>query len=197
MTTFNWRSTPKQQLLRPHVPLDSSGVTSRIAANRSGQQHTSPWSIQKWSMILHPGIHTRQKMPTTLTKSSAGLRAMLATTTRSGPKDVSQQWLTHKAGKHFKTAGKCNVLTMLFKIKHNLVEIPEAESIVWSKDSRTRGSQRLFVPYTSVTVYNMSFFPRTIQDWNKLPSSITDMQDIEAFKTALHARKAVQPPSTA
>ena len=92
---------------------------------------------------------------------------------------------------------KMQRLTMLFKIKHNLVEILEAESIVWSKDSRTRGSQRLFVPYTSVTMYKMSFFPRTIQDWNKLPSSITDMQDIEAFKTALHDRIAVQPPSTA
>ena len=41
---------------------------------------------------------------------------------------------------------KMQRLTMLFKIKHNLVEIPEAESIVWSNDSRTRGSQRLFVP---------------------------------------------------
>ena len=92
---------------------------------------------------------------------------------------------------------KMQRLTMLFKIKHNLVEISEAESIIWSNDSRTRGSQRLFVPYTSVTVYKMSLFPRTIQDWNKLPSSITDMQDIESFKTALHARIAVQPPSTA
>ena len=71
---------------------------------------------------------------------------------------------------------KMQRLTMLFKIKYNLVEIPEVESSVWSNDSRTRGSQRLFVPYTCVTVYKMSFFPSTIQDWNKLPSSITDMQ---------------------
>ena len=92
---------------------------------------------------------------------------------------------------------KMQRFTMLFKIKHNLVEIPDAESIVWSNDSRTRGSQRLFVPYNSVPVYKISFFPRTIQESNKVPSSITDMQDIEAFKTALHARIAVQPPSTA
>ena len=92
---------------------------------------------------------------------------------------------------------KMQRLTMLFKIKHNLVKIPEAESIVWSNNRRTRGSHRLSVPYTSMTVYKMLFFPRTIRDWNKLPSSITDMQDIEAFKTALHARIAVQPPSTA
>ena len=37
---------------------------------------------------------------------------------------------------------KMQRLTMLFKIKHNLVEIPEAESIVWSNDSITRGHQR-------------------------------------------------------
>ena len=61
---------------------------------------------------------------------------------------------------------KMQALTMLFKIKHNMVEIPETESIVWSNDSRTPGSQRLFVPYTSMTVYEMLFFPRTIQDWN-------------------------------
>ena len=36
---------------------------------------------------------------------------------------------------------KMQRLTMLFKIKHNLVEILEAESIVWSNDSRPQGSQ--------------------------------------------------------
>ena len=74
------------------------------------QQHTSPWSVQQWSMLLRPGIHKRQRMPTTLTKSSAALDVMLATTTRSGSKGASQQWLTHQAGKHFKTTGRCNVL---------------------------------------------------------------------------------------
>ena len=88
---------------------------------------------------------------------------------------------------------------MLFKIKHNLVKIPDAESILWSNHSMNARVSETFLPYTSmtVTVYNMSFFPRTIQDWNKLPPFITDMQDIEAFKTALHAMMAVQPPSTA
>ena len=92
---------------------------------------------------------------------------------------------------------KRHCLTMLYNIRHNLVEIPESESIVRSNDSRTRGTQRLFVLYTNVTVYKMSFFPRTIQEWNKLPSTITDILKIEAFKTALHASIAVQPPSTA
>ena len=92
---------------------------------------------------------------------------------------------------------KMHRLTMLYKIRHNSVEMPESESIVRSNDSRTRGAQRLFVPYTNVTVYKMLFSPRTIQEWNKLPSTITDIQKFEALKTALHASIAVQPPSTA
>ena len=52
---------------------------------------------------------------------------------------------------------KMHRLAMLYKIRHNLVQIPESDSIVRSNDSRTRGSQRLFVPYTNVTVYMMSF----------------------------------------
>ena len=59
---------------------------------------------------------------------------------------------------------KMHRLTMLYKIRHNFVEILESESIVRSIDSRTRGTQRLFVPYPNVTVYKISFFPRTIQE---------------------------------
>ena len=88
-------------------------------------------------------------------------------------------------------------LTMLFKVKHNLVETPESESIIWANDSRTRGSQRFFILYTNVTVYKISFFLRSIQDWNKLPPITTDVQTIEDFKTALHTSVAVQSSSTA
>ena len=160
------------------------------------KQHTSPWSVQKWSMLLHPGIHTRQRMLTTLTKSSPALHVMLATS--NNYTERTQGCVTAMVNslglETLQDRRKIQRLTMLFKIKHNLVEIPEAESFVWSNDSRRRGSPRLFVPYTRMTVYKKSFFPRTIQDWNKLPSSVTDMQDIKAFKTALHARIAVQPP---
>ena len=90
--TFSGRSTTKQQMQRLHVHLDSSGVTSGIGAKKSGQQHISPWFILQWSMLFCPGIQTRQRMRTTLTKSSAALHVMLATTTQSGAKDVLQQW---------------------------------------------------------------------------------------------------------
>ena len=75
---------------------------------------------------------------------------------------------------------KIHCLTMLSKSTDQayLVEIPESESIIRFNNSRTLGSQRLFVPYTNFTVYKikMLFFPRTIQDWNKLPPTTTDVQ---------------------
>ena len=88
-------------------------------------------------------------------------------------------------------------LTMLFKITQSLVDIPEASHIVKTNDRRTRGTQRLFQPFAKIMVYKQSFFPRTIQDWNKLPSSTTDISDIEAFKTALHTEVAAPPLSSA
>ena len=84
---------------------------------------------------------------------------------------------------------------MLFKILHNLVEISEATQLVQPGDRRTRGSQRLFQPYTKVAVYKNSFFPRSIHDWNKLPTDTTDITDIEAFKAALHSKVAAPPLS--
>jgi len=87
-------------------------------------------------------------------------------------------------------------LIMLFKIKHWLVDFPEASSIVKSNDRRTRGSQRLFQPFTNVTVHKQSFFPRTIWDWNNLPTSTSDITDIEAFKAALHTAVAAPPMSS-
>ena len=83
-------------------------------------------------------------------------------------------------------------LTMLFKLIQDLVDIPEASDIVKTSDRRTRGSQRLYVPFTNVMVYKQSFFPRTIQDWNRLPTNITDSKNTETFKAALHASAAAQ-----
>ena len=38
---------------------------------------------------------------------------------------------------------------------------------------------------TSSNTYKYSFFPRTIKDWNNLPSNLLNMDDAEAFKTSL------------
>ena len=52
-------------------------------------------------------------------------------------------------------------------------------------DRRTRVQQRLYQPTANVKVYKDSFFPRTIQDWNRLPAAVTDSQTIEEFRACL------------
>ena len=74
---------------------------------------------------------------------------------------------------------------MMYKIRYNLVDIP------WNLDmsqlaSSTRGhSSRFFVPRTHSSAYASSFFPRTIQEWNRLPVDPAAYQSLNCFKTAL------------
>ena len=73
-------------------------------------------------------------------------------------------------------------VTMLYRVIHQLVAISSA-SYLQPTGVRTGGNEmRFLVPLTSVNSYKNSFFPSTIRLWNSLPSDITRMQSLEAFK---------------
>ena len=66
--------------------------------------------------------------------------------------------------------------------KHGLVNInPE---FVHLSDSRTRGSQCLSQLQVTTDVYKY-FYPCTISDWNRLPTSVTDLQTLQKFRKGL------------
>ena len=77
-------------------------------------------------------------------------------------------------------------LSTLYKIQRGLVET-DSDDINRPSDQRTRGQQRLYQPIAtvSVSVYKNSFFPRTIQEWNTLPTSVTDAATLEEFCAGL------------
>ncbi|KAK3107483.1 hypothetical protein FSP39_015480 [Pinctada imbricata] len=77
-------------------------------------------------------------------------------------------------------------LLLLFKIQQNLVAIP-ADYYLIQSDSRTRGQHTFRIPTArkDVHVYRFSFFPRTIRDWNKLPSAVSSASSLEGYRTAL------------
>ena len=75
-------------------------------------------------------------------------------------------------------------LLLLFKIKQNLVAIP-ADYYLIQSDSRTRGQHTFRIPSTRRDVYRFSFSPRTIRDWNQLPSAVTSASSIEGYRAAL------------
>ena len=71
-------------------------------------------------------------------------------------------------------------LITLYKIRHGAIDMDTGDVLRFN-DRRTRGQHRLYQPTANVTVYKNSFFPRTIQDWNRLPAAVTDSQTIEEF----------------
>ena len=77
-------------------------------------------------------------------------------------------------------------LTTLCKIQRGLVETDTGD-IVWSNDKGTRGQQQLYQPAATVTTYKNSFFPRTIKEWNLLPTSVMDAATLEEFRVGLGA----------
>jgi hypothetical protein len=71
---------------------------------------------------------------------------------------------------------------MIYRDIHQLVAIPSAPYLQ-PTSVRTRGNEMRFpVPFTSVNFDKNSFFPSTIRLWNSLPTDITRMQSLEAFK---------------
>ena len=46
-------------------------------------------------------------------------------------------------------------------------------------------TQAIAIPITTKDIYKFSFIPRTIKSWNKLPNSIVEITETEAFKPAV------------
>ena len=76
-----------------------------------------------------------------------------------------------------------NRLSMLFHIRHGLVDMNT--DVIQPNDSRTRESQRLRQLQASKDIYMYSFYPRTISDWNRLPTSVTDIQTLQGFREGI------------
>ncbi len=77
-------------------------------------------------------------------------------------------------------------IIMLYKIKNNLVAIDPSNKLAPNpRQSRHHHNQSLKVPFSRTIYRQMSFFPRTISDWNKLPQSIINSPSLGSFKAAI------------
>jgi len=77
-------------------------------------------------------------------------------------------------------------LTMMFKVMNGMVAIP-ANVYVKRSTSRTRStnSARLDQLRAHTDIYQYSFFPRTIVDWNSLNDNIVTSPTLDTFKNRL------------
>ena len=65
-------------------------------------------------------------------------------------------------------------LSMLFRIQHGLVDV--TTDYIQPNETLKRGSQSLCQLQATQDIYKFSFYPRTISDWNRLPTTVADVQ---------------------
>ena len=80
--------------------------------------------------------------------------------------------------------------TMLYKIKHNLVDITLDPPLRNARTSRGNPQQISQLPVQK-SVYQNSFFPATIVLWNRLPQHVVEQPTLEGFQSALGQRTAI------
>jgi hypothetical protein len=85
-------------------------------------------------------------------------------------------------------------LTLLYKIHHWLVDMnPEH---IQPSDKRTRSRARIHHTAAGSRIHNNSFYPRTVREWNHLPTPITDATSLESFKTAMSLHRPASSSPT-
>ena len=79
-----------------------------------------------------------------------------------------------------------NRLVMLYRVIHNLVEVPAVYHPILRETQPPRGHQHQFVrPQPNVDAFRFSFLPRTVVDWNNLDEQTISAASINTFKRAL------------
>lgn len=74
-------------------------------------------------------------------------------------------------------------LCMMYKIDRNLVAIKKENRLTPPKKRTRHSHNRAYqVPSCRIDRRKMSFFPRTLKDWNALPPDIVEAETLDAFK---------------
>ena len=79
---------------------------------------------------------------------------------------------------------KITRLCMLFKINNASVAIKKEDRLVpLKRHGRHHHSSSFHIPQSRIDSHRMSFFPRTIREWNELPNETVQAETLESFKT--------------
>ena len=89
-------------------------------------------------------------------------------------------------------------LEMFYKFHHGLISINSKYLPKPSKSrlsSRNNNNQSYDIPTCTTLYRQMTFFPRTIPEWNKLPQEVVTAKSLDCFKSRLasHLQKANLP----
>ena len=81
---------------------------------------------------------------------------------------------------------KASLLVLMYKIVNGLVKIDATDrQIKPSRLSRNMDQHCFQIPSCYTEMRKESFYPRTIRDWNALPTDTASVKSLQAFKTLL------------
>ena len=75
-------------------------------------------------------------------------------------------------------------LLMLYKINNGIVDV-EKSTFYRHGDPRTRGTQNIHQELFKHPSLKDTFFPRTISQWNRLPTRLTESPSLDFFRANL------------
>ena len=105
----------------------------------------------------------------------------MSTTTK---REIQEALSTHSRGNPWHTE-EPRLVTMLYKIKNNLVDIAP-EQCLTGGDYKTRGGEQKYkIISAKNNIYKFSFSPRTIMNWNYLPVTVAIAPDLDSFRSGL------------
>ena len=80
-------------------------------------------------------------------------------------------------------------LCTMYKISNDIIHVNKSNFLNPATETRTRGSHgfKYFIEHTSNDAFKYSYFPRTVREWNNLPSDIVSSKSLDIFKSMLSA----------
>ena len=81
---------------------------------------------------------------------------------------------------------KYHWLVFNYKIVNNLINIGQVNRCTpANRIGRNDNTFKMYVPFAKTDYYMKSFYPQTINEWNKLPQYVVEKQSLNIFKTSL------------
>ena len=80
---------------------------------------------------------------------------------------------------------KYHRLVFFYKLVNGMLDTGSKRYTRVYRIGRTDHNLKMYVPFARTDYYKNSFYPKTTNEWNKLPNAIVTMKSLGSFKNAL------------
>ena len=143
-------------------------------------------SIEYASCVWDPHVNTDIKRLEQIQRSAARYTLSKPYNRRDSQHQSVTQMLNQLKWESLEKRRKMSTVTMLYKMRNNLVEIPTPYHPELAPARSRRGtSVQLLAPRARLDCYKYSFIPRAVNLWNTLPEAAVTADSVESFKASL------------